>query len=149
MTIVIIAAAVAAAAVLLGVVMSRRRPAGAPPNDDLVRAVDEMRSKMDELAGELSGALERAEVESRRNRLFGELGGSIDLEELMDRVLDAALEIPGIEAAMMVVERQDGAPAIVTRGMSADESARPPTSGVAGIAAWDHHRELPLRERSR
>ena len=33
---------------------------------------------------------------------------------------------------MMVVERQDGAPAVVTRGMSADESARPPTSGVAG-----------------
>ena len=60
-----------------------------------MRAVDEMRSKMDELAGELSGALERAEQESRRNRLFGELGGSIDLEELMDRVLDAALEIPG------------------------------------------------------
>ena len=87
---------------------------------------------MDELAGELSGALERAELESRRNRLFGELGGSIDLEELMDRVLDAALEIPGIEAAMMVVERQDGAPAIVTRGMTAKESARPPTSGVAG-----------------
>ena len=132
MTIVIIAAAVAAAAVVVGVVMSRRRPAGAPPNDELVRAVDEMRGKMDELAGELSGALERAELESRRNRLFGELGGSIDLEELMDRVLDAALEIPGIEAAMMVVERQDGAPAIVTRGMSADESARPPTSGVAG-----------------
>jgi diguanylate cyclase (GGDEF)-like protein len=132
MTIVIIAAAVAAAAVVVGVVMSRRRPAGAPPNDELVRAVDEMRGKMDELAGELSGALERAELESRRNRLFGELGGSIDLEELMDRVLDAALEIPGIEAAMMVVERQDGAPAIVTRGMSAEESARPPTSGVAG-----------------
>ena len=132
MTIVVIAAAIAAAAVVVGVVMGRRRPAGAPPNDELVRAVDEMRGKMDELAGELSGALERAELESRRNRLFGELGGSIDLEELMDRVLDAALEIPGIEAAMMVVERQDGAPAIVTRGMSADESARPPTSGVAG-----------------
>ena len=132
MTIVVIAAAIAAAAVVVGIVMGRRQPAGAPPNDELVRAVDEMRGKMDELAGELSGALERAELESRRNRLFGELGGSIDLEELMDRVLDAALEIPGIEAAMMVVERQDGAPAVVTRGMSADESARPPTSGVAG-----------------
>ena len=131
-TIVIIAAAFVAAAVLVGVVLSRRRPADGPPTQELVRAVDEMRSKMDELAGELSGALERADKESRRNRLFGELGGSIDLEELMDRVLDAALEIPGIEAAMMVVERQDGAPAIVTRGMSADESARPPTSGVAG-----------------
>ena len=42
------------------------------------------------------------------------------------------MEIPGIEAAMMVVERQDGAPAVVTRGMSPEESQRPPTSGVAG-----------------
>jgi diguanylate cyclase (GGDEF)-like protein len=131
-TIVIIAAALVAAAVIVGVVASRRKPTAAPPNQELVRAVDEMRSKMDELAGELSGALERAEQESRRNRLFGELGGSIDLEELMDRVLDAAMEIPGIEAAMIVVERQDGAPAVVTRGMSPEESARPPTSGVAG-----------------
>ena len=87
---------------------------------------------MDELAGDLSEALERAEQESRRNRIFGELGGSIDLEELMDRVLDAAMEIPGFDAAMMVVERQDGAPAVVSRGMSPDESARPPTSGVVG-----------------
>jgi diguanylate cyclase (GGDEF)-like protein len=131
-TVVIIAAALVAAAVLVAIVVNRRRPASNPPSDELVRAVDEMRSKMDELKGELSGALERAEQESRRNRLFGELGGSIDLEELMDRVLDAAMEIPGIEASMMVVERQDGAPAVVTRGMSADESARPPTSGVAG-----------------
>jgi diguanylate cyclase (GGDEF)-like protein len=42
------------------------------------------------------------------------------------------MEIPGFDAAMMVVERQDGAPAVVTRGMTADESARPPTSGVVG-----------------
>ena len=121
------------AAVVVGVAMRRRAPvSSAPPNEELVRAVDEMRSKMDELAGGLSVALERAEQESRRNRLFGEIGNSIDLEELMDRVLDAAMEIDGIDAAMMVVERQDGAPAVVTRGMTAQESARPPTSGVAG-----------------
>ena len=131
-TIVIIAAALVAAAVVVAVVLSRRQPSAAPQSEELVRAVDEMRSKMDELAGGLSGALERAEQESRRNRLFGELGGSIDLEELMDRVLDAAMEIPGFDAAMMVVERQDGAPAVVSRGMSAEESARPPTSGVVG-----------------
>ena len=121
------------AAVVVGVAMRRRAPSSsAPPNEELVRAVDEMRSKMDELAGGLSEALSRAEQESRRNRLFGEIGNSIDLEELMDRVLDAAMEIDGIDAAMMVVERQDGAPAVVTRGMTAQESARPPTSGVAG-----------------
>ena len=131
--ILIIVAALVVAAVVVGVAMRRRSPvSSAPPNEELVRAVDEMRSKMDELAGGLSVALERAEQESRRNRLFGEIGNSIDLEELMDRVLDAAMEIDGIDAAMMVVERQDGAPAVVTRGMTAQESARPPTSGVAG-----------------
>jgi diguanylate cyclase (GGDEF)-like protein len=132
-TVLIIAAALVAAAVVVGVVLSRRSAStSAPPTEELVRAVDEMRTKMDELAGGLSEALERAEQESRRNRLFGELGNSIDLEELMDRVLDAAMEIDGIDAAMMVVERQDGAPAVVTRGMTAQESARPPTSGVVG-----------------
>jgi diguanylate cyclase (GGDEF)-like protein len=127
----ILAAALVAAAIVVGIVMSRRSAKPEPP-EDLVRAVDEMRTKMDELAGGLSEALSRAEQESRRNRLFGELGNSIDLEELMDRVLDAAMEIEGIDAAMMVVERQDGGPAVVTRGMTAQESARPPTSGVVG-----------------
>jgi len=122
--IVIIAATVVVAAVVVAVIASRRTPSTrGPENEELVRAVDEMRTKMDELAGGLSEALERAEQESRRNRLFGELGNSIDLEELMDRVLDVAMEIEGIDAAMMVVERQDGAPAIVTRGMSAQAIA--------------------------
>jgi diguanylate cyclase (GGDEF)-like protein len=131
-TVLILAAAVLAAAVVVGIVMSRRSSRPEPQNEELVRAVDEMRTKMDELAGGLSEALERAEQESRRNRIFGELGNSIDLEELMDRVLDAAMEIEGIDAAMMVVERPDGGPAVVTRGMTAQESARPPTSGVVG-----------------
>ena len=131
-TIVIIAAAVVVAAVAVWLILNRRPAPVTQPPEELVRAVDEMRHKMDELAGGLSEALERAEQESRRNRLFGELGNSIDLEELMDRVLDAAMEIEGIDAAMMVVERQDGAPAVVTRGMTAQESARPPTSGVVG-----------------
>jgi len=132
MTIVIVAAIAVVAGIVVAVVLSRRETARPVPDEELVRAMAEMRSKMDELAGGLSEALERAEQESKRNRLFGELGGSIDLEELMDRVLDAAMEIPGIEAAMMVVERQDGAPAVVTRGMTAQEAARPPTSGVVG-----------------
>ena len=88
--------------------------------------------RMDELSQDLSEALDRAERESRRNRLFGELGGSIDLEELMDRVLDAAMQIPGFDAAMIVVEGQTGAPTVVTRGMTPQETAKPPTSGVVG-----------------
>ena len=133
-TALVVVAVFAAAAAAWAVIAARNRAASsaAEPRDELVRVVGEMRTKMDELAQDLSAALDRAERESRRNRLFGELGGSIDLEELMDRVLDAAMEIPGFDAAMMVVERQDGAPAVVTRSMSAQETARPPTSGVAG-----------------
>jgi diguanylate cyclase (GGDEF)-like protein len=132
-TAVIVGAAVAVAAVLLAVVLIRRRtPTEPQPNEQLVRAVDDMRVRMDSLARDLSEALDRAERESRRNRLFGELGGTVDLEELMDRVLDAAMEIQGIDAAMMMVETQGGNPAVATRGMTAQEAAKPPTSGVAG-----------------
>jgi diguanylate cyclase (GGDEF)-like protein len=128
----IVVGVLAIAAVVAAGLLLRRRTPPPEPNRELAEAVSQMRVKMDELSQDLNQALDRAERESRRNRLFGELGASIDLEELMDRVLDAAMEIPGFDAAMMVVERQDGAPALVTRGMTAQESARPPTSGVAG-----------------
>ena len=151
-TAVIVVAAVGVAVALAIVVLSRRsRPSARQPDDQLVRAVDEMRVRMDSLAHDLSEALDRAERESRRNRLFGELGGTVDLEELMDRVLDAAMEIPGIEAAMMIVEAQGGNPAVATRGMTAQEAAKPPTSGVAGALPgtitvsyrYGHERETP------
>lgn len=132
-TAVIAVLAFAAAAALAWVVVGRRiRPAPAEPNEQLVKAVDEMRLKMDELSNDLSQALDRAERESRRNRLFGELGGSIDLPELLDRVLDAALEIEGFDAALISVEGHGVAPVVVTRSLTPDEAAKPPTSGVAG-----------------
>ena len=50
----------------------------------------------------------------------------------MDRVLDAAVQIPGFDAAMIMVESQGGAPTVLTRGMTPQETAKPPTSGVVG-----------------
>jgi diguanylate cyclase (GGDEF)-like protein len=154
-TVVIAVVGFAAAATLLTIVLVRRvGESRSRPNDELVRAVDEMRLKMDKLSHDLSEALDRAERESRRNRLFGELGGSIDLEELMDRVLDAAMQIPGFDAAMIVVEGQGGAPTVVTRGMTPQETAKPPTSGVVGTLPgtmtvtyrYGRDRELPDSE---
>lgn len=118
--------------VLLGTVALRRRSRTSGGEEELARAVDEMRLRMDSLADELAEALDRAERESRRNRLFGELGGSIDLEEIVDRVLDAAMAIPGFDAAMIAVEGHGGTPTMATRAMTAPETANPPTSGVAG-----------------
>ena len=150
---ILLAAAVLAVA-LLAFLASRRRDRSPPQNVELVRAVDDMRQKMDALAHDLSEALERAERETRRNRLFGELGGSIDLDEVMDRVLDAAMELTGIDAAMMTVEGQGGTPAVATRGMTPQETAKPPTSGVAGALSgtitvsyrYGRDQELPDEE---
>ena len=132
-TAVIAVVAFVVASTLLTIVLVRRTgQSRRPQSDELVRAVDEMRMKMDELSQDLSQALDRAERESRRNRLFGELGGSIDLEELMDRVLDAAMQIPGFDAAMIVIDAQGGTSTVATRGMTQQEAAKPPTSGVVG-----------------
>jgi diguanylate cyclase (GGDEF)-like protein len=154
--VIIIVAAVVLAAIVLAILVARSRDGAAPEaSQQLVRAVDEMRHKMDELAQDLSEALDRAERETRRNRLFGELGGSIDLAEVMDRVLDAAMELDGIDAAMMVVESgQGGAPAVATRGLSPEEAAKPPTSGVVGALSgtitvsyrYGRDQELPDEE---
>jgi diguanylate cyclase (GGDEF)-like protein len=131
-TAVIAVLAFAGAAALATIALTRRLSPSTDSSDHLAQAVDEMRLKMDELSQDLSQALERAERESRRNRLFGELGGSIDLQELMDRVLDAAMEVGGFDAALIVVEGQGAAPVIATRALTAEEAEKPPTSGVVG-----------------
>ena len=81
--VIVIAAALLAVVVALFVAKRRTPDTAASENHELVRAVDEMRTKMDAMAHDLTEALDRAERETRRNRLFGELGGSIDLEEVM------------------------------------------------------------------
>ena len=88
-----------------------------------------MRTRMDHLGRDLSEALERAERESRRNRFLSDLGSSIEFDELLDRILDAALEVPGFDAAMVALEEPSGPPTISTRGMTAEEAAHPPSSG--------------------
>ena len=64
---------------------------------------------MDDLGRDLSDALDRAERESRRNRFLSDLGSSVEFEELLDRVLDAALEDPGFDAAMVALDESAAA----------------------------------------
>jgi diguanylate cyclase (GGDEF)-like protein len=102
-------------------------------DDRLVRAVDDMRTRMDDLGRDLQEALDRAERESRRNRFMSDLGSSIEFDELLDRVLDALLEVPGYDAAMVMLDEAAGQPTIATRGMTPEEAAHPPSSGVGGV----------------
>ena len=131
--IVIVAAALLGVGGLVAFLVVRGRP-HAERDDRLARAVDDMRSRMDDLGRDLSDALERAERESKRNRFLNDLGNSIEFEELLDRVLDAALEVPGFDAAMVVLDDPSGSPTMATRGMTPEEAAHPPSSGATGGA---------------
>ena len=113
-------------------IAQRRGHAPAGRDDRLVQAVDDMRTRMDDLGRDLSEALERAERESKRNRFLSDLGTSIEFEELLERILDAALEVPGFDAALVVLEEAGGTSAMATRGMTPEEAAHPPSSGAAG-----------------
>ena len=113
-------------------IAQRRGRAPAGRDDRLVQAVDDMRTRMDDLGRDLSEALERAERESKRNRFLSDLGTSIEFEELLERILDAALEVPGFDAALVVLEEAGGTSAMATRGMTPEEAAHPPSSGAAG-----------------
>ena len=96
----LVVAAIAVAVIVVAVARRRSAPRGTgrDRDDRLADAVEEMRTKMDDLGRDLSGALERAEREAKRNRFLSDLGTSIEFDELLDRILDAALEIPGFDA---------------------------------------------------
>jgi diguanylate cyclase (GGDEF)-like protein len=118
---VIISAALGALVLLLTVLLalvgrrSRRRA------DERVGAVIQtLEQRMDELAVELSGAVERAEEEGRRGRFLGEIAGSIDMDEVLARTLDAGTRLTGVDAALIRLENHEGIPTVAAHGLSAD-----------------------------
>jgi diguanylate cyclase (GGDEF)-like protein len=120
----VLAAVVAALAtlvvVLLALLVARRR---------LALAMAQMNERIEAMAGELGGALERAEEEGRRSRLLGELAGSIDLDEVLSRTLEATGTVPGVDAALVSMHGPDGKPLVVTLGLSAEEAERQAVAG--------------------
>lgn len=130
-TVGVIVVAVLLAASALGIVLRLGSRPRKGRDDRLVHAVDEMRTRMDDLGRDLSGALERAERESKRNRFLSDLGSSIEFEELLDRVLDAAMEVPGFDAALVSLDESGGTPTVATRGLTPEEEAHPPSAGTS------------------
>src|SRR5437588_9291167 len=89
----------------------------------------QMNDRMEAMARELTGAVERAEEEGRRSRTLGELGGSIDLDEVLSRTLEAAGAVPGADAALVSMQGPDGKPIVATLGLSAQEAERQAITG--------------------
>ncbi len=81
-----------------------RRPRRDDPADAAGSVFMGVNERLEGMARELSDALERANEDGRRARFLTELTGSLDLDEVLRRTLDAAAAMPGIDAAMIVLD---------------------------------------------
>jgi diguanylate cyclase (GGDEF)-like protein len=122
-------AAAAGALLLAGVVWylvsrSRRGQTG-----QLERLLEASNDRFEEMLGDLARDLERARDETRRSRQLAAIGATIDLDTVLSRALEAAGELPLVDAAMIVVPQDEAGPVIATFGMSADEAAQHPVTG--------------------
>jgi diguanylate cyclase (GGDEF)-like protein len=120
----VLAAVVAALAtlvvVLLALLVVRRR---------LALAMTQMNERIEAVAGELTGAVERAGEKGRRGWILADLCASIDLDEVLSRTLGAADAVPGADAALVSMQGPDGKPFVVTLGLSAEEAERQAVTG--------------------
>ena len=120
---IVISAALGGCVLLLTVLLALVGRRSKRRADERVGAVVQtLEKRMDELAQELAGAVERAEEEGRRSRFLGEIGGSIDMDEVLARTLEAGTRLDGVDAALIRLDEggKDEGPTIAAHGLAAD-----------------------------
>ena len=122
MTTTLIAGAIFAATLLGVVVFLLGRRSGNSAGAKLNAVAAQIDGRMQAMVRDLSDALERAQEESRRSRVLGELGSTIDLDEVVERTLDVANAIGGVDAVVVAVG-SGGEPLTAASGLGAGEAA--------------------------
>jgi diguanylate cyclase (GGDEF)-like protein len=89
---------------LLALVLRLRRQTSADGEAQVAAMVQTLEARLDELTQELSGAVRRAEEERDRSRFFAQLGSTIDLDEALGMALQAAAELPKVDAAVVELD---------------------------------------------
>jgi diguanylate cyclase (GGDEF)-like protein len=97
----VIALALCGVAIVVLVLRAKRHPA---PQVD-TSAVGNLEARMEELARELQESVRRAEEETQRSRFLNQIGTTVDLDHVLETTLDAALDLPRVDAAVV---RLDG-----------------------------------------
>jgi diguanylate cyclase (GGDEF)-like protein len=106
----------------------RRRPS----DIDLVKASV---SRTESMVTDLTGALNEAREESRRSRRVADIASTIDLDAVLERTLEGAAGLPGVDAAMIVLPVDGEEPLVATFGMTPEEASRQPVSSPSGAGA--------------
>jgi len=88
-----------------------------------IAAVQESTARTERLFEEIRAALADGQEEGRRAALLDELGSGLDLDAALRRALEAASELGGADAALIVL-RQEGEQITAAFGLSEEESSR-------------------------
>jgi diguanylate cyclase (GGDEF)-like protein len=110
---------------ILAVVLSWRavRRTRADADRRVADAVQHLAAGMQETMRDLTTAVETAQAEAEEPPLV-ELAASLDIDDVMQRTLEAATVIPGVEAALVDAEAPGGARTTAAHGMGAEEAAK-------------------------
>jgi diguanylate cyclase (GGDEF)-like protein len=101
----------------------RRRPTG-NVQEQVTATVQTLELRLDELAQELSSALRKAEEETERSRFLAQIGATIDLDEAIRSALEAATELPRVDAALIELEATEDEDRVVESvGIDGDDGA--------------------------
>jgi diguanylate cyclase (GGDEF)-like protein len=125
---IVVSAALGGVVVILLVMLAlSSRRSGRRADERVGAVVQTLERRMDELATELAGAVERAEEEGRRSRFLGEIAGSIDMDEVLARTLEAGTRMNDVDAALIRLDGPEGIPTVAAHGLSPDGA-----EGIAG-----------------
>lgn len=122
-TILIACGAVLVLTTLAATVFLLARRSGGVGEERLSALVGQLDQRMEAMVDNLSDALERTQEEHRRSRVFRELGVTIDLDEVLNRTLDVAGALGGVDAALVSVAVEDGEPLVASVGLGCGEPA--------------------------
>jgi len=121
------AVALAATALFAVVFLLARRVSG---EERLAEVIERFNARLESMAGDVSRALERTQKETEQPREFSELSSSIDLDEVLSRTLEAAVSCPGVDAAVIAVDKGQAPPVAAALGLALDDSPRPALSAA-------------------
>jgi diguanylate cyclase (GGDEF)-like protein len=134
----------AAALVVVAIVAIGSRRSRRASEERLSHALGEIGGRMDVLARDLSGALDRVAEEGKRARTLGELAFSIDLDDVLARTVEAAGELPGVDASIVRTTGPDGGAYVAALGVPLDEAEAqsvpgPPDGGTVRAVGISYH----------
>jgi diguanylate cyclase (GGDEF)-like protein len=115
-----------AAFVLALVVLVVARRSLRATDDRLASVLSDLDGRLNALGRDLDRVLERTEEQGRRSRALAELAGSIELDDVLERALEAASAIPGVDATLVAVAgaAANGKPLVATLGLTREEAER-------------------------